>query len=197
MRSLPIYMDSPLASRVTDVFRKYTKIFNKIAQARINDGDDLFSFPGLEVIKNTGESRAIHKTGNPKIIIAGAGMSSGGRIRSHEREYLGDKNATVLFVGYQTPGSLGRRIQDGAREVEIDGARVKVRARIERLGGYSGHADRDQLLDFIEHAGDSLEKVFVVMGEPKSSIYLAQRIHDFFGISAAVPEQGTSVELEW
>ncbi|MDP2648466.1 MAG: MBL fold metallo-hydrolase, partial [bacterium] len=132
MRSLPIYLDSPLARRVTDVFRKYPKLFNGIAQARIESGDDLFSFPGLEVIKNTGESRAIHKTRNPKIIIAGAGMSSGGRIRSHEREYLGDKNATVLFVGYQTPGSLGRRIQDGTREVEIDGTRVKVRAQIER-----------------------------------------------------------------
>ena len=197
MAPLPIYLDSPLATRVTGIFRKYPNLFNEVAQARVQEGDDLFSFPGLEVVKNTGESYAIHKTDDPKIILAGAGMSTGGRIRAHERRYLGDKKATILFVGYQTPGSLGRRIEDGARHVEIDGERVRVRARVLHLGGYSGHADRDQLLSFVERCGAHLEDVFVVMGEPKSSHYLAQRIRDFLDVHTHAPALHDSVELAW
>ena len=125
-----------------------------------------------------------------KVIIAGAGMSSGGRIRSHEKNYLPSKNAAVLFTGYQSPGSLGRRIQDGEKNVRIDGEIVPVRASISSLSGYSGHKDRDGLIEFVSMAGQSLEKVFVVMGEPKASGFLAQRIKDFLGILALVPRQG-------
>lgn len=197
MQPLPIYLDSPLAHRVTDVFRKYTALFNTLAQEQLNEDDDLFSFPGLEITKNTGESRTIHEKANPKIIIAGAGMSVGGRIRAHEMRYLPEKSTTVLFVGYQVPGSLGRRIQDGAKSVQIDGQHIRIRARIEHLGGYSGHADREQLLDFVEGVGDELEKIFVVMGEPKASLYLAQRIREYLDIDAIVPKESDRVELDW
>ena len=132
-----------------------------------------------------------------QVILAGAGMSSGGRIRAHERRYLDDPNASVLLVGYQTPGSLGRRIQDGEKHVTIDGEEVRVRAKVSMLSGYSGHADRDQLLSFVEKAGDSLEKVFVVMGEPKASMFLAQRVKDFLGVEAIVPGAFAQTAIDW
>ena len=134
---------------------------------------------------------------DPKIIIAGAGMSSGGRVRAHEKRYLPEKNATIMQVGYQAPGSLGRRIQAGQRTVEIDRERVQVRARVVSLTGYSGHADRDQLLSFVESAGEPLQKAFVVMGEPKASAFLAQRIKEYLGVDAVVPVQNDSVEIDW
>ena len=103
----------------------------------------------------------------------------------------------MLFVGYQAPGSLGRRISEGSKRVSIDGESVHVKATIGSLGGYSGHRDRDGLLSFVEEAGPSLRNVFVVMGEPKAEIFLAQRIHDFLGVSAHVPNAGERVDIDW
>ncbi len=196
MAPLPVYLDSPLANRVTPVFRAYAEDLNDEAKAKIASGGDLFTFPGLSITKNKHESAAIHKEENPKVIIAGAGMSAGGRIRAHEAQYLGDKNATVLFVGYQAPGTLGRRLQDGAPKVHIDGEYIRVHAEIASLTGYSGHADRDQLMQFVENVGESLEKVFVTMGETKASLFLGQRIKDFLGIEAIVPKKGESQEID-
>jgi len=190
---IPVYLDAPLATRVTEVFRNYKNLLNPGAQEEAMQGD-IFSFPGLTVVRDYDDS--IHKAPNPKVIIAGAGMSSGGRIRSHEKKYLPDANASVLITGYQAPGSLGRRIQDGEKNVAIDGEHVKVRAKISTLTGFSGHKDRDGLLEFVEKAGESLKQVFVVMGEPKASQFLAQRIKDFLGVDAVVPRQGDSVTVE-
>jgi metallo-beta-lactamase family protein len=124
-------------------------------------------------------------------------MSHGGRIRRHEKRYLGDNHTTLLFVGYQAPGSLGRRIQEGEKRVEIEGERITVRARLETLTGYSGHKDRDGLLEFAGTARDALEKVFVTMGEPKSSLFLAQRLRDYTNVEAVVPERGQSFAIDW
>ncbi|MHB1086895.1 MAG: MBL fold metallo-hydrolase RNA specificity domain-containing protein [Minisyncoccota bacterium] len=196
MAPIPVFLDSPLAIRVTDVFRRYKELLNPALRARFEGGDDPFSFPGLKVTPNIGQSRDIHKEPDPKIIIAGAGMSGGGRIREHEREYLPLKNSTLLFVGYQAPGSLGRRIQDGEKHVVIDDEHIRIKATVSALTGYSGHADRDQLLSFVEGGGEKLRKVYVTMGEPKASLFLAQRIKDFLGVEAIVPEKDDSLEIE-
>lgn len=195
MKPVPIYLDSPLAIRITEVFKKYPELFNPAAREKIAAGDDLFAFPGLMIVHTGRESGALDELPNPKIIIAGAGMSSGGRIRGHQIALLGDKRTTVLFVGYQTPGSLGRRLQDGANKVQIDGEWVRVHAKMATLSGYSGHADRDQLLDFLEAAGETLERAFIVMGEPKASLFLAQRAKDFLGADAYVPAHAERVEI--
>lgn len=197
IKPIAIFLDSPLASRVTPVFRTYANLFNAEAAARIASGDDLFAFNGLTITKNKQDSVAIHKAENPKIIIAGAGMSAGGRIRSHEVEYLGNKKAGVLFVGYQAPGTLGRRLQDGASSVKIDGQTIQIHAQISNLSGYSGHADRDQLLQFVEQSGQSLEEVFVTMGETKASLFLGQRIKDFLGVEAVVPKRNESRDIHF
>lgn len=194
---IPVYLDAPLAIRVTDVYANRKDAMNDAVQKRYAQGDDPFAFSGLTLTPERKDSEAIHAAANPKIIIAGAGMSHGGRIREHERMYLGDKNATILFVGYQSPGSLGRRILDGAKEVEIDGAWVKVRASMETIFSYSGHKDRDGLVAFAAAAQESVKRIFVAMGELRASLFLAQRIRDFFGIDAVVPHHEQSFDIEW
>jgi metallo-beta-lactamase family protein len=197
MQPLPVFLDSPLAIRVTDVYRRYAHLLNESVRARMKEGDDPFSFKGLSLTPKTIDSHAIHDAPNPKIIIAGSGMSHGGRVRDHERRYLPSRSSTLLFVGYQSAGSLGRRIQDGAKKVSIDGETVRVRANIQTITGYSGHKDRDALLSFVETSADSLEKVFVALGEPSAALFLAQRIRDFLGVDAVTPSHGDSVEIEW
>ena len=194
---IPVYLDAPLAIRVTGVFEKYKNELKKEAQEAFAQDQDPFAFGTLVQTPLAADSTHIHTKPDPKIIIAGAGMSSGGRVRSHEKRYLSDKKATVLQVGYQAAGSLGRRIADGQRSVTIDGENIQMNAHVMSLTGYSGHADRDQLLAFAESAGDSLEQAFVVMGEPKASGFLAQRIKDFLGVEALVPAIGNSISIEW
>lgn len=197
MKPIPLYLDSPLAIRITGLFRTHARLMNETARLHFERGDDPFSFPGLRVVKDTRESHAIHREPDPKIIIAGAGMSGGGRIRAHEKAYLGNKRATVLFAGYQAPGTLGRRLEEGEKRVLIDGAPIRVRARFTKLTGYSGHADRDALLSFIEKAAPSLKRVFVTMGEPKASLFLAQRARDFLGVDAIAPGLGETHEIDF
>ncbi len=193
---MPIFLDSPLAIKLTSVYHKYSKYFNDFAQSQIKEGDDIFSFPGLKSTLLTEESKQIVRAPNPKIVIAGSGMSNGGRILHHEAHYLPDPNNILLLTGYQSQGTLGRLIQDGMKEVRINGQTVPVRARIVFIDGYSGHKDSDHLIEFVGDIADNLKKAFVVMGEPKSSLYLTQRLRDYLGVSAVAPEKGDVVELE-
>ena len=122
-------------------------------------------------------------------------MSTGGRITKHERMYLGGRENTILFIGYQSAGSLGRQIEEGVDRVQIDGEEVIVRAKVVTIIGYSSHKDLDHLVEFVEYSADTLKKVFVVMGEPKASMFLAQRIKDYIGVEAIHPEEGETIEL--
>lgn len=191
----PVFIDSPLAIKATEIYRKHRKEFNQSAQELMQTGDDLFNFPGLRLTRTTDESKSINDVPPPKIIMAGAGMMQGGRILHHARRYLADPHNTLLFVGYQAAGSIGRRLLDGADQVTILGDKIPVRARVYAIGGYSAHADADMLFGFVEHAGRSLRKVFVVQGEPKSALYLVQRIQDSLGVEAVAPKHAESFEL--
>ena len=192
---VPIFLDSPLAIRATEVYRKYERYYNKEAQYIISSGDKVFKFPMLKFTLTTEESKAINDVPPPKIVIAGSGMSTGGRILHHERRYLSDPNSAILMVGYQAAGSLGRRIQDGAKSVRIFGEDVPVRCRVETIQGYSAHPDRDMLLDFVKNSADTLEKVFCVQGEPAAALFLVQRVRDYLGIDAVAPRYGDSFEV--
>ena len=192
---VPIFLDSPLAIRATEVYRKYERYYNKEAQYIISSGDKVFKFPMLKFTLTTEESKAINDVPPPKIVIAGSGMSTGGRILHHERRYLSDPNSAILMVGYQAAGSLGRRIQDGAKSVKIFGEDVPVRCRVETIQGYSAHPDRDMLLDFVKNSADTLEKVFCVQGEPAAALFLVQRVRDYLGIDAVAPRYGDSFEV--
>lgn len=140
----------------------------------------------------------IQKIPNPKIIMAGSGMSVGGRVVLHEKNYIDNPDAEILFVGYQAAGSLGRQLQDGAKKVTIYGEEKEVKAKIDSISGYSSHKDSDHLLEFVEKAaeGGKLKQVFAVMGEPKSSMFLVQKIRDNLGVDAVYPEFKQTVEIE-
>lgn len=190
---IPVFMDSPLAAKVTEVYRRHPNFLREEVRARVAQGDDPFSFPSLRMTVSPSESRAISGVSGAKIIIAGAGMSHGGRIRRHEAEYLPQKNTTMLLVGYQVPGSLGRRIMDGAKEVDIDGQKIKVRAKVLKVGGFSAHADRNDLVHFAEVVNP--KRVFVVLGETEAATFLAQRISGFYDVDVDVPREGETYEL--
>ena len=192
------FLDSPLAIRVTSVYRNSIEYLKPEIQDQIKDGDDIFEFDGLKFTETVKESSQIARTKGAKIIIAGSGMSHGGRIRQHEREFLGDENTTLLLVGYQTTGSVGRLLQDGAKKVWIDREQVKVKAKIATIRGFSGHADRDQLVNFVyEGGGEKAKQIFVTMGEEKSSLFLTQRLRDYLGANATAPEPNAEIEIDF
>jgi metallo-beta-lactamase family protein len=192
---MPIFLDSPLAIRLTEVFKQYRSYFNANAQKAMVHDKYLFDFPGLHNTLQSKESQMINGVPNPKIVIAGSGMSTGGRVVHHERHYLPDPNNTLLLAGYQSVGTPGRLIQEGVKTVRITGEDVNIRAHIVTIHGYSGHKDSDGLLNFVQDMEDAVKKVFVVMGEPKSSMFLVQKLRDNLGIEAYAPERGDSVVL--
>ncbi|HEY4494198.1 MAG TPA: MBL fold metallo-hydrolase [Candidatus Paceibacterota bacterium] len=193
---MPIFLDSPLAIHLTEIFKNFKTYFNEKAQKAISDGSHIFDFPGLHSTLHSRESKMIADIPNPKVVIAGSGMSSGGRIVHHERHYLPDPNNTILLIGYQAVGTPGRLIQEGIKTVRISGEYVEVKAHVVTISGYSGHKDSDGLLEFVENMQEKVKKVFVVMGEPKSTMFLVQKIRDNLGLEAYAPEQDESVILE-
>ena len=198
LTEIPVFLDSPLAIKITKIYAKYSSYLNPAVRQEIKDGDDIFNFPKLKSTVFSRESEKIDLKQNPKIIIAGSGMSNGGRIVHHEHDHVGDKNAIILMMGYQAVGTLGRKLEDGAKTVNIYGQDMTVRAEIEKIEGYSSHKDSDHLVEFVETAGraGTLKKVFPVMGEPKSSLFLAQRLKDELDVDAEYQEYGEVVELE-
>src|SRR3989344_5468365 len=161
--NLPVFIDSPLAFKVTEVYKKYADDdFNAAVKAEMAAGDDVFDFPRLKFTIRAEESMKIKNTPSPKIIIAGSGMSHGGRIVHHEKNYLSDSHTILLLVGYQAVGSLGRQLEEGAKRVNIFGEIVNVRAKIEKINGYSSHKDSDNLVNFAGSvaAPSKIKKIF-------------------------------------
>ncbi|MBU6323587.1 MAG: MBL fold metallo-hydrolase [Patescibacteria group bacterium] len=193
---IPVYLDSPLAINVTRVYEKWgPTYFKPEAEDEMKREGSLFEFPFLTKTLSREESRGIERDHRQKLIIAGAGMSHGGRIGIWERKYLPDPKSSLIIVGYQAPGSPGRRMESGAPRVTLGGEEVAIRAHVDILEGWSGHADRDGLLSFAEKSLESgrTKTIFVALGEPSAERFLAQRIHDFLGATAIVPD----VEQSW
>lgn len=195
---VPVFLDSPLAIHVTAVYEKWgpTYFKNETGEEMKREGS-IFEFPFLKKTLSHQESLAIEKVPGPKIIIAGAGMSHGGRIGRWEARNLPDPASTLIVVGYQAPGTPGRRISEGAKSVRLGGADIKIKATVENLEGWSAHADRDELLKFAEAslAGKRIKTIFTAMGEPSAERFLAQRIHDYLGARAVVPDFGQTWEI--
>ncbi len=198
---VPIFLDSPLAIKLTDVYRRYDRYLTHPARSQPGargSGDDrahLFRFPGLTMTMTTEESKAINNVPSPKIVIAGSGMLHGGRILHHAKRYLPDPKSTLLLIGYQAAGSIGRQIFDGASRVRIYGEDVSVAARVKAIGGYSAHADQPQLMSWVRSARHNLRRVFIVQGEPPAAEALQRKIVDEFAVKAEVPELGDSTVL--
>ena len=197
LSQIPVFLDSPLAIKITKIYEKYCGFLKKNVCDEMKGGDDVFSFPKLKNVAFSRDSEKIDQTPNPKIILAGSGMSNGGRVVQHEKDHVGDKNATILMVGYQSVGTLGRQLEDGVKSVRIYGEDIEVKAKIVKIEGYSSHKDSDHLIAFVETANQfgQLKKVFAVMGEPKSSLFLVQKLRDELDVNAEYPEYGEVVEL--
>ena len=195
---VPVFLDSPLAIKVTAVYEKWSPTyFKQEAEAEMKKEGSLFDFPFLTKTLSSDESQKIAEVPGPKIIIAGAGMSHGGRISRWEAKYLPDPTTTLIMVGYQAPGSPGRRLAEGTRQVRLAGYMVENRAHVEILAGWSAHTDRDGLLDFAHASleGGRVKTIFTALGEPAAQRFLAQRIHDYLGATAISPQQSEAWEI--
>lgn len=197
--SIPVFLDSPLAIKVLEVYEQHTNYFNQVAQDDIKSGDDIFRFPGFKITQTREDSQTIKGVSGPKIIIAGSGMSHAGRVLYHELEYLDEKETTLLLVGYQSPGTVGRQLMEGNKSVRIMGKKIQARATVESLLSYSSHKDRDNLHEFVRTAcKNGVTQVAVVLAEPKVAVEFSQSLIEDPDINAKIltPEIGQVWELE-
>ena len=192
----PVYVDSPLAISATEVFKENMNLFDEEIKHEISQGDNPLEFPGLQFTMSSDESKALNENETPSIIISASGMCEVGRIKHHLKHNLWNPKNTILFVGYQAPGTLGYNIVNGAKTVKIFGEEIAVNARIEYIEGYSGHADQEWLMNFVYSFRDQKPKhIFLVHGEEESQEVLKQKIEVEAGISVTIPEYGESYEL--
>jgi metallo-beta-lactamase family protein len=193
MLNTPVYIDSPLAISATEIFRNNLDCYDEEARAYVENGDNPLDFPGLHFTRTADESRALNEKKESSIIISASGMCEAGRIKHHLKHNLWRNESTVIFVGYQAEGTLGRRLVDGAKRVKIFGEEISVNARIESIEGFSGHADRDGLLEWIDKFSKKPEKIFIVHGEESAMNDFSRFIKDkFSNIEAIIPSRGDS-----
>jgi metallo-beta-lactamase family protein len=192
---VPIFLDSPMAIKATEVVKDYPQYYNKEAKALAASGDDLFDFPGLKLTRTRDESKLINDTPKPKVIIAGSGMMNGGRILHHLVRYLSDPHSTVLIVGYQASGTLGRDLYEGKKTVNVLQEKVHVKAHILAIGSYSAHADQAKLVQWVEEAEAKPKRIAVTHGEEETSVALATRFQQHFKIPSAAPHFGDTIEV--
>ena len=196
LMSIPVYVDSPLAISATEVFKENMDLFNEETQKIINEGDNPLEFAGLKFTRTADESKALNASQESSIIISASGMCEVGRIKHHLKHHLWEKNSTILFVGYQAPGTLGRKLVDGAKEVKIFGEEIAVNARIEYIEGYSGHADQEWLLNFVYSFTNPPKHIFLVHGEPEGQVVLKEKLEENTNIPITIPDFGESYELD-
>ena len=195
LQSVPVYVDSPLAISATEIFKENMDLFDEETQEIIKRGDNPLEFPGLQFTKTAEESKALNAKEESSIIISASGMCEVGRIKHHLKHNLWNPNSTILFVGYQAPGTLGRRIVDGEKTVKIFGEEIAVNARIEYIEGYSGHADQEWLLNFIYSFITKPKHIFLVHGEPEGQLVLKEKILNTTNIPVTIPSRGETYEL--
>ena len=184
---LPVFIDSPMAIRVTEVFNRHKELFDEEAKALMGQGNQPYEFPGMTLTTDVKESKAINKVRGPAVIIAGSGMCNGGRIKHHLVNTISRPENTILFVGYQALGTLGREILDGAKKVRILGQWYPVRARVEQLHGFSAHADREELLAWLKACAQPPRHIFVTHGEAATALAFAGFVQEKTGWSASAP----------
>lgn len=192
----PVYVDSPLAISATEVFSDNMDLFDEETKEEMAKGDNPLEFPGLQFTKTADESKALNEDPKPSIIISASGMCEVGRIKHHLKHNLWNPKSTILFVGYQAPGTLGYNIVNGAKTVKIFGEEIAVNARIEYIEGYSGHADQELLMNFIYSFIKKPKHIFLVHGEPESQDILRDKIEGETGLGVTIPEFGETYELK-
>jgi metallo-beta-lactamase family protein len=192
---LPIYLDSPLAIAATKIFRQMRQYYDEETMEIVKQGHDPFSFPELILSKSADESKALNVMEGPAVIIAGNGMCTAGRIKHHLKHNLWKKGCSLVIVGYQAEGSVGRRLIEGAKSIRIFGEEIVVRAKIHTIGGFSAHADRDDLLEWISNFKNPALRVVVIHGEKEASAAFAESIRERFGHRVWTPAIGETLDV--
>lgn len=193
---VPIYIDSPMAVSATDTFKANTHFFDEEAKKLIFEGDNPFEFSNLHYIRSQEESINLNKTSYPKVIISASGMCTAGRVRHHLKHNLWDKKNSVVFVGYQAQGTLGRKIKDGDKKVKLLGEEIAVVAEIYDIEGFSAHADKNGLINWLSGFNRAPKTVFVVHGEEEAATSFGQLIEDKLDTKVVIPNMGDVFELK-
>jgi metallo-beta-lactamase family protein len=191
---MKVYLDSPMAMRATEVFKKYYKYYNSNVQKSMEERKDLFSFPELIQTQTTEESKLINQTSQPCIIIAGNGMCTAGRIKHHIRNNIGNPKNTLLFIGYQVHGTLGYWMKKGEKKIRLLGIETDVKSKIEAIDGFSAHADYSGLIKWLEDFSKKPEKVFIVHGDEEQSISFSKKIEKM-NFTECIPSIGDEFNL--
>ena len=187
-KGIPIYVDSPLAIKATQIFRKYPTYFDRETIALMEKGEDPLTLPNLKYTPEVKESQAINAHKGPGIVISASGMCNAGRIKHHLRHNLWRPGASIVFCGYQAVGTPGRKIVDGAKSINILGDEVVISAKIFTIGGFSGHAGQSQILDWVSHFTHPELRVFLMHGEGEAQNTLAKLLHERFKVTVNIPE---------
>lgn len=196
LMKVPVYVDSPLAISATQVFKENMDLFEDEVKEEMERGNNPLEFPGLKFTQTVDESKALNESDEPSIIISASGMCDVGRIKHHLKHNIWNPKSTILFVGYQAPGTLGYEIVNGAKKVTIFGEEFAVNARIEYIEGYSGHADQEWLMNFVYSFYNKPKHIFLVHGEEESQEVLRNKILENTGIGVTIPEYGETYQLD-
>jgi metallo-beta-lactamase family protein len=204
---VPLYLDSPMASRATTVYRDHPEVYDPETKELLASGESPLEYPGQSFTDTVEESKAIRTAKRPIMVVASSGMLTGGRVMHHLKDFLPDPKCTLLFIGYQGQGTLGRHIQDGGTTARIDGQQIDVRCRVRVISGFSAHADQHELEAWLAHFGGPADPggaagangrpktVFIVHGDPDAAEAFAGRINAEAGMRAPVARHLTRVRL--
>ena len=199
---VPLYLDSPMASKATTVYVDHPETYDEETAALLRSGDSPLNYPGQHFTDSVEESKAIRNAKRPFMVVAASGMLTGGRVMHHLKDFLPDPKCTLLFIGYQGEGTLGRHIQDGGRTAKIDGQQIAVRCRVRVISGFSAHADQHELEAWLAHfgrageGGDKPKRVFIVHGDPEAAEAFAGRIRSELEMDAYIPKHREAVALD-
>ena len=192
---IKIFLDSPMAKKATLIFERYRKYYDEDALELVRAGDEIFRFKGLHIVESSKESKKL-KDVRKAMILAGSGMCTGGRVLHHLINFLPDPKNHIVFVGFQVPGTLGRRIIDGAKQVKIFGKKIDVRAKVHTLGGFSAHADQGDLMYWLRNFGHYPREIFIVHGDNDNRVALDIKIKNELNLSTNLPELFETYELD-
>lgn len=193
---IPIYIDSPMAISATEIFKRNSYAFDEEARRLVLEGDNPLDFENLYFVRDHEESMRLNQANYPKVIISASGMCTAGRIRHHLKHNLWKANNSVVFVGYQAEGTLGRILKDGAKKVKLLGEEIAVLAEIHSIEGFSGHGDQQDLLDWVGGFKKKPNRIFIVHGEEDASLALSQLIENKYKIPTTIPNIGYTFEAE-
>lgn len=196
LKNVPVYVDSPLAVKATEVFKRNAGVFDEEARDLLKKGDNPLKFDNLHFTQSVEESKALNFSDEPKIIISSSGMCEAGRIRHHLKHNLWKKNSSIVFVGYQAEGTLGQRIRDGAKKVKLFGEEIHVNAEIYNVEGFSGHADKNGLLNWLKGFKEKPCRLFIVHGEGQAKEDFAKEVEQQLGIECIIPEYNEVYEIK-